>query len=84
MNVVHTYSQVIITTVSVASVITGDMFKSQRRFTLHTLRDLGFGKAAIEARVKEQASQLEDSLRSRDPGEPVDPTDPIQACKNSV
>ncbi len=57
---------------------TGAQFKSQRRFALHALRDLGFGKSQMEERIREQADMIVASFRANGPDKPLDPTDSIQ------
>ena len=36
----------------------GDEWREQRRFSLHSLRDLGFGRGQMERRIREQVHGL--------------------------
>ncbi|XP_050700527.1 cytochrome P450 2J2-like isoform X6 [Eriocheir sinensis] len=49
----------------------GDVWKNQRRFTLRTLKDLGFGRNALEPIMQEELDELLQLLRRRQ-GEKVD------------
>ena len=40
----------------------GDTWKEQRRFTLHHLRDLGFGRTSIEVVVNEEFKELSERM----------------------
>ncbi|CAN8032591.1 unnamed protein product, partial [Ixodes persulcatus] len=52
----------------------GQPWLDNRRFCLHVLRDLGFGRKSMEEHIKEEISQLCDVLRSWD-GKPKAVTD---------
>ena len=41
----------------------GDEWKVQRRFTLKTLKDFGFGKASLESLLLDEANRINDHLK---------------------
>ena len=49
----------------------GDVWKNQRRFTLRTLRDLGFGRNTLEPIMQEELEELLKLFHNRQ-GEKVD------------
>ena len=49
----------------------GDIWHQQRRFTLRTLRDFGFGKQGMEGMIKEEVSQFKQYIESNI-NEPMD------------
>ncbi len=49
----------------------GVLWRDNRRFTLHHLRDLGFGKGAMEVIIDEEVKEFIAYLKKSD-GEPVE------------
>jgi len=66
---------------------TGEKWKEQRSFTLHVLRDFGFGRTLMEEKILNQTKQLlttlEELLGSNEV-ELVDLNQPIQLCVGNI
>ena len=54
----------------------GSLWKEQRRWALHALRDLGFGKHSIEQVIRDELSDLVAQLRALG-GHTIDPSLPL-------
>lgn len=54
----------------------GTLWKEQRRWALHALRDLGFGKHSIEQVIRDELHDLVEHLRALD-SRSVDPSLPL-------
>ncbi|XP_035377440.1 cytochrome P450 2J2-like isoform X2 [Electrophorus electricus] len=61
----------------------GKVWKEQRRFVLHTLRNFGLGKKSVEERVKEEAQYLVQELQQHE-GNPFYPIHPIMNAVSNI
>ncbi|KAG8182695.1 hypothetical protein JTE90_017673 [Oedothorax gibbosus] len=52
------------------------VWREQRRFFLHTMRDLGLGKSSVENEIESEIRHFLDVLRSHK-GSPIDPIEPL-------
>lgn len=62
----------------------GPKWQEQRRFALHALRDLGFGKDTIEDIVREELAGLVNELEFAGPSAHVNVTLPLMRCFGNV
>ena len=66
--------------------ITGEHFRSQRRFALHVLRDFGFGRNQMEAKINDDIDRLlaHWETRCRDGRFQLNPTMNLSVCLASI
>uniref|UniRef100_A0A4W4DT73 Uncharacterized protein n=1 Tax=Electrophorus electricus TaxID=8005 RepID=A0A4W4DT73_ELEEL len=67
----------------ILTVTYGKVWKEQRRFVLHTLRNFGLGKKSVEERVKEEAQYLVQELQQHE-GNPFYPIHPIMNAVSNI
>jgi cytochrome P450 family 2 subfamily J len=63
---------------------TGELWKTNRRFALHTLRDFGFGRNLMEAKIMKHTDWLVDQFQKNGlNGNAFNPADSIQLAVGS-
>ncbi|KAK7797455.1 hypothetical protein U0070_006656, partial [Myodes glareolus] len=61
----------------------GERWKTLRRFSLATMKDLGMGKRSVEERIQEEARRMVEELR-KSQGAPLDPTFIFQCITSNI
>lgn len=65
--------------------VDGDKWREQRRFSLHVLRDFGFGRASMEEKIMTEIGKFMDNLEKiGQNGEVIEPERHLGVCVGNI